>query len=370
MTASLLLPCRRHDALVSAGRGPASWPGVLARFAEDHDLTFARIEALVAPEGSDGVGARVPVHASAAFVARWRLAHGGDDPALDADDGRRVRWVETETAGRDAASGDPETPEELWIAIDGDVGFVCLHIGAARPLPASEWLSRLAPCLAALSEAVTLGMAIARAEEEVLLRVLVTVGAMGAIVDASGRPRRWEPRERPFDPRFVATLIGRDGASARRRARRSRGAGDRFHLLESGEGRRWIGYAIELPIGETAFMAGDRLLVAWPLDAGPLPVPEGATSGEDLARDLAGAFGLSGAEASLAARLADCDLRQAAERCGIGYETARSHLKSIFRRIGLTRQSELTALLTRFVFHADLRRGLSAANEARIDPNG
>jgi len=137
-----------------------------------------------------------------------------------------------------------------------------------------------------------------------------------------------------------------------------------------GEGRRWIGYAIELPIGETAFMAGDRLLVAWPLDAGPLPVPADATSGEDLARDLAGAFGLSGAEASLAARLADCDLRQAAERCGIGYETARSHLKSIFRRIGLTRQSELTALLTRFVFHADLRRGLTAASAARIDPIG
>ena len=55
---------------------------------------------------------------------------------------------------------------------------------------------------------------------------------------------------------------------------------------------------------------------------------------------------------------------------GIGYETARSHLKSIFRRIGLTRQSELTALLTRFVFHADLRRGLTAASAARIDPIG
>jgi DNA-binding CsgD family transcriptional regulator len=60
------------------------------------------------------------------------------------------------------------------------------------------------------------------------------------------------------------------------------------------------------------------------------------------------AFGLTAAEARLAATLASGeDLRKAAERLGVTRETARGHLKSIFSKTEVNRQSELTALIAR-----------------------
>jgi DNA-binding CsgD family transcriptional regulator len=59
------------------------------------------------------------------------------------------------------------------------------------------------------------------------------------------------------------------------------------------------------------------------------------------------AFKLSPAEARLACALVNGDeLRVAAERVGITYETARAYLKSIFAKADVTRQSELVAVLS------------------------
>ena len=41
--------------------------------------------------------------------------------------------------------------------------------------------------------------------------------------------------------------------------------------------------------------------------------------------------------------------REAATRLGIGEETARTALKRVFSKVGVSRQSELTALLTKLV---------------------
>jgi DNA-binding CsgD family transcriptional regulator len=41
--------------------------------------------------------------------------------------------------------------------------------------------------------------------------------------------------------------------------------------------------------------------------------------------------------------------KQAADRLGISPETARNHLKSVFAKAGISRQSELSALLARLV---------------------
>ena len=58
------------------------------------------------------------------------------------------------------------------------------------------------------------------------------------------------------------------------------------------------------------------------------------------------AFGLSEAEARLAARLASGELLEmATEQLGIAKETGRSQLKSIFAKTGVHRQAELVALL-------------------------
>ena len=57
-------------------------------------------------------------------------------------------------------------------------------------------------------------------------------------------------------------------------------------------------------------------------------------------------FGLSPAEARLALRLvAGETLRSAAVKLGIGYETARTHLKNIFDKTGTCRQAELVGFI-------------------------
>jgi DNA-binding CsgD family transcriptional regulator len=61
---------------------------------------------------------------------------------------------------------------------------------------------------------------------------------------------------------------------------------------------------------------------------------------------LRSAFGLTGAEAKLAAQLASGDaLERAAERLGIAKTTARNQLRAIFSKTGVHRQAELVALL-------------------------
>jgi len=63
---------------------------------------------------------------------------------------------------------------------------------------------------------------------------------------------------------------------------------------------------------------------------------------------IAGALGLTQTQAALAGMLADgISLRDAAEMRGISYETARTHLRAIFAKVGVGRQSELVALVVR-----------------------
>jgi DNA-binding CsgD family transcriptional regulator len=81
-----------------------------------------------------------------------------------------------------------------------------------------------------------------------------------------------------------------------------------------------------------------RILVITDLD-GRLRMPV------ELIRE---AFGLTSAEARLATTLGSGeDLRTAAEIHGMAYETARRHLKAIFSKAAVNRQSELVTLLIR-----------------------
>jgi DNA-binding CsgD family transcriptional regulator len=57
-------------------------------------------------------------------------------------------------------------------------------------------------------------------------------------------------------------------------------------------------------------------------------------------------FGLTPAEARLALQLvAGETLRSAAAKLGISYETARTHLKTVFNKTGTCRQAELVIVL-------------------------
>lgn len=374
MTALTFPPCRSRGAFRAAGWRSQTWSSALERFAALHDLTYARLEALIAVETAPA-GAPITVHASERFVARWREAHGDRDvTTTPIDAGFRVNLVETSARGGAGATAPESLATEARIALDSEVGFACLHIASSTPFDVRSWIIEADECLVVLADAVTTAVRTAHAEEALALRVLATVGASAMIVDACGRPRALAGRAPIVDPAFVDPALDRDGKAARRRVQRARptpgrGRPERFRLIVDPEGRRWIGYSIELPFGEAAFAAGDRMLVAWPIDGMDTP-PVRPSVSIDLGRDLGEVFDLSKAEAALAAALAEGDLAYAAKRCGIGYETARTHLKSIFRRIGLKRQSELPTLLTQFAFHAGLRAGLTAAEETQTDPIG
>jgi DNA-binding CsgD family transcriptional regulator len=94
-----------------------------------------------------------------------------------------------------------------------------------------------------------------------------------------------------------------------------------------------------LPVPETArnsFLGARALLIF--AHVGPKPRPNTSL--------LSQAFGLTSAEAKLAATLADgTSLKEAAQELTISRETARSQLKTVFMKTDTHRQSQLVALL-------------------------
>jgi DNA-binding CsgD family transcriptional regulator len=85
------------------------------------------------------------------------------------------------------------------------------------------------------------------------------------------------------------------------------------------------------------------------------------------------AFRLTAAESRLALRLLTGEsVRSAAAALGITYESARSHLKSIFHKTGTHRQGELIVLLARTIGGLEAHSVPPAAQKDRgqESPNG
>lgn len=138
--------------------------------------------------------------------------------------------------------------------------------------------------------------------------------------------------------------------------------------------------AIQAALPDSASRLGSGILIRRPRGQAPLyaeivPIRSGTDAMEALAfgaggamlliRSLAGdtkgaaphlrALGLTPSEVRIAEIVGGGGtLRSAAETCGITYETARSHLRGIFSKLGIGRQAELVALVTRLL--ADVAR--------------
>jgi DNA-binding CsgD family transcriptional regulator len=116
-------------------------------------------------------------------------------------------------------------------------------------------------------------------------------------------------------------------------------------LVDRPDGKRPIAIHI-LPLAPSD-RAEDRVLT--PARAIVLAIQPDAGGPPDPAqvRDL---LGLTLGEARVAALVGSgLAPREAAARLGIGEETARTALKRVFSKVGVSRQSELTALLTKLV---------------------
>lgn len=359
MSAIAPSPCPSRPAFRDAGRRPVLWREALDAFALLHGLKRAALFPLVPSSEIDL--APVDVLASPRLIERWRATWSAIPPAM----GRAARpWRAVLV---DPSDGDRHVSSTTArYGLDTEQEFFCLEVEAWEPFDViARWRS-LTGCLEAIAEGLDISLAIAHAETAMLVDVLAKIGAIAVVVAADGVIPKVAGT--PFEGAAAKAVVGGAAGRKRRRGRREDGAAP-FHLLCDASGERWVVYTLDLPLNPCGIVMGEHLLVAWPVDRST-PATASARRGTDIAERFGETFGLSKGEALLAAHVVDSDLRAAAERCGIAYETARSQLKSIFRRMGLGRQSELAALFDRFAFHADLHAGIMGRRESVLDPIG
>lgn len=125
---------------------------------------------------------------------------------------------------------------------------------------------------------------------------------------------------------LIATALGPDGASVTSRP----------IIIPCEDNADVIVTATPLTAHASSYFATGRVLLTLKLTTPASPDPS----------ELKALFGLTTAEARLAERMSSgCDLVTAASIIGIGRETARTQLRSVFAKTGVRRQAELTALL-------------------------
>lgn len=212
-------------------------------------------------------------------------------------------------------------------------------------------LSRLAKLSGSLASAGALARALGFARAEAALAAFEMSGHAVALLDRFGKVIRINvSAERLFgsDPKIIQGRIiasDRAAASALDRALHallwsSSGVALMPPIVMPREDKRpLLAYLIRPPaICADALSPCQAVVVLVDPDANPAPPHE----------HLRIAFGLSAAEARLAARLAGGErLESAADALGIAYETARTQLKRVFAKLEISRQSELVALLGR-----------------------
>ncbi len=106
--------------------------------------------------------------------------------------------------------------------------------------------------------------------------------------------------------------------------------------------------ACTMPVDPKFLSAGRFGLLVLPLKLALLVLRrcEAPRKPADVQGALMKTYGLTAAEARLAAALdGTASLKEAAERYGITIDTARSQLRAVFRKTGVSRQAELTRLL-------------------------
>jgi DNA-binding CsgD family transcriptional regulator/PAS domain-containing protein len=176
--------------------------------------------------------------------------------------------------------------------------------------------------------------------------VLMNLAAREALDQADGL-RMENGRLAAVDPATRARLAREIARSARGNASGA-AAGDELVLP--------TGYiAVARPSGRRAYQllvaslpAASVLALEAPVARTALFVSDPETASVQPVDHLRWLFGLTGAEARLAASLATgCSLAEHAGRAGISIETARSQLKQVFAKTDTHRQAELVALLSR-----------------------
>jgi len=366
-------PSDAVEAIYRATGAPERWPDALAAIAD----TFGDVGAsLVYQKESGAVGLLSSPGLAAAdreYEAGWWR-----------QDIRIVRAIERGYLSRNDAWTDPElvTDAEIqthpyyarFLASHGlrwsistsispdpqaTTGFALQRAATKPPFVASE-VALFVRLARHVEHALRLGIRLMRAEvaQIALGEALARLDAGVFLVDSLGRATAANPTAERLLGAELALVDGRltasVGCEALERAiaetaawERGRGLPDPQPIvLRKGRGETGhVAYVLPVPSGEQdpfARLLSDVRALVLVLRACPGEPPE-----PTLVRDL---LELTLAEARVASLVgAGLRPREAARRLGVTEETARTALKRVFWKTGLSRQSELVALLARLV---------------------
>jgi DNA-binding CsgD family transcriptional regulator/PAS domain-containing protein len=235
------------------------------------------------------------------------------------------------------------------IALGEDLWVLAIQRTIAQGPFSPEEVDRLATLSKSLASAAALARALGFARAEAALAAFEVSGLAVALVDRLGKALRLNAAaERLLGPDLMTARghiasIDHDATAALDRA---------LHALLWSAGGQALAPPVALPRADKrpllAYAIRPSAICADALAACQAVVvfidPDDRRQPPET--HLKTAFGLSPAEARLAARLATGEgLADAANRLGVTYETARTELKRVFLKLGVSRQAELVALL-------------------------
>lgn len=304
------------------------------------------------------------------FLDRWKRTHG--EAARMQHEGSEGPVCEpvlirghSDSDALPQCAGPLHDNGEIAIGLDTREGFYALRLFSrenAQFDPAK--IAALKPCIHELGRLAKVAEFSRRVQQESLLDVFDSGGTSAFVTDEDG----WVKAKNAHANDLLGELLHFSSAGQNAHDRLdhfSKMNSSRFHrepsrsqqeYLTMPGGRRIMIYTIPLKGPVALFPGGDELVIAWDTRmTAPLVAQAREKPNQPLLDALQKTFGLTKTEGRLAMALVGAGLKEAAKELSISYETARSHLKSIFARTDLRSQNDVAALISRFAFHERIR---------------
>jgi DNA-binding CsgD family transcriptional regulator len=359
-----------HD----AAQGRIPWTQAAEAIARFSNVTRVTLERLKPQEASDRAAGDAKLFASRSFIQRWRLIHGEAPPVIETMQAPGKVYTLapfTQNAeGEKALVHALQDTRHLGLGIDSPEGFFVLLIEGSPPASSVDHACQsIVHCAYELGRAAETEGLVRRAQQDLVLHMLESGGTAAFVLDSDG----WVKAKNICAQKLIGEILHFETAPA---VEKTATDADRIGLsnilplhkvrtrqmsIVTPAGRRVMTYAVPWKHNNSIFGSEDELLVGWDMRADAAMIGRlGEKASEPVAFALRETFGLTRMESILATRLIGSDLRTAATESGMAYETARTHLKSMFARMNIGSQGELTGLLSRFAYHERLRAMLAA----------
>jgi DNA-binding CsgD family transcriptional regulator len=345
------------DDIYAAGMSFDLWPRALARLAD----AFGAVEASLGTEAADGIPWIFAPRTDPEFMRLYAEAYHPLNDAFHAITRQGVGRLATDTMVADRSDLDRSAFHNEWSRPQGyrsklggvllaEQGWRTVLMLTGREEFGRDELRLLELFAPHVKRAVQFNMRLARGrlDSDVTVRLLEQMDAAAFLVDASARvlfangaAERLFRGQRGLRLAQGALCADRSEDDASLRALIGGGA-----FGSSGDGVVQLNHASGpptllqvMPVRRETPLLAPGLPAAIVLDVSQNAPP-------DAAQILRLKYGLTAAEAAFALEIAKGDgKRAAAERRGVSFATARTHLSRIFEKTGVHRQAELVRLV-------------------------